>query len=148
MTEGLPEPNVFHQATVILNGISTLLLVAGYAAIRRGRRIMHQRLMTGALVSSAAFLAVYLYNHALHGSTPYPLKSDWSYRAYLVVLLPHIVLAALMVPFILRGVWLAWRGRFEAHRLLMRWVWPVWLYVSITGVLVYGMLYTLPSLRV
>lgn len=132
--------------TVTLNAISTLLLIAGYAAIRRGRRTWHIRIMLGALVSSALFLAVYLYGHSLNGSTRYPFR-DWTYGLYLLVLIPHIILATLMVPFILRGVYLGGRQWFDRHARLMRYVWPVWLYVSVTGILIYVMLYILPGWR-
>ena len=142
----LPTPSALATVTVGLNALSTILLLAGYRAIRGGNRFRHARLMVGALIASTAFLAVYLVNHGLHGSTRYPLK-DWTYTLYLVILIPHIILATLMVPFILRGVYLAWRQRFEHHARLMQWVWPVWLYVSVTGVLVYLMLYVLPGMR-
>ena len=147
MHDALPTPNLLHIISTSLNACSTILLLAGYVAIRKGNRAVHQRIMLGALTSSAVFLVVYLYNHAQNGSTHYPLPDDWTYRLYLAVLLPHILLAALMVPFILRGVWLAWKARWSDHARLMRFVWPVWLYVSATGVLVFWMLYALPGLR-
>ena len=142
----LPAPTLGPVLTVSLNALSTLLLVAGYVAVRRRRITFHKWAMTSALASSAAFLAVYLGHHYLHGSTRYPFR-DWTYVIYLVILLPHIVLAALMVPFIVRGVWLAWAARFDAHARLMRRVWPVWVYVSLTGVAVYLMLYVMPRWR-
>lgn len=85
----------------------------------RPTRRRHRRIMLGALATSAAFLAVYLTHHALSGSTHYPFR-DWTYTAYLLILIPHSILAGLMVPFILRGVWLAWQARFDAHKRLMR----------------------------
>ncbi len=147
MPEPLPSPNILHIVTTLLNAVSALLLLAGYVAIKKGKRTRHRKIMISALLSSAAFLCVYLYNHGQNGSTHYPLPDDWSYPVYLAVLLPHILLAALMVPFILRGVWLAWKSQWTAHARLMRFVWPVWLYVSVTGVLVFWMLYVLPGLR-
>ncbi|MCE9616260.1 MAG: DUF420 domain-containing protein [Lentisphaerae bacterium] len=146
MDPALPIPGLGPNTTVALNALSTVLLIAGYRAIRGGRRDTHRRLMIGALASSAAFLAVYLTHHALHGSTRFPFH-DWTRTVYMLVLIPHTILAAAIVPFILRGVWLAWRARFDDHKRLMRWVWPVWLYVSATGILVYLMLYILPHLR-
>lgn len=142
----LPAPSLGPNLTVSLNALSTVLLVCGYLAIRRGNRDLHKRIMLAALISSTAFLTVYLVHHAMHGSTHYPFK-DWTYTAYLLVLIPHVILATLVVPFVLRGVWLAWRQRFDKHAALMRYVWPVWLYVSVTGVLVYLMLYIFPSWR-
>ena len=146
MNPTLPVAGWGPQTTVTLNTLSTILLLAGYWAIRTGRRELHRRLMLAALVSSAAFLTVYLSYHALHGRTLYPFH-DWTRTAYLLVLIPHTILAGVIVPFILWGVALAWRARFEAHRRLMRWVWPAWVYVSVTGVLVYLMLYVWPHAR-
>ncbi|MDA1043698.1 MAG: DUF420 domain-containing protein [Verrucomicrobia bacterium] len=147
MTEALPVPNLLHIISTVLNATSTVLLLAGYVAIKKGKRTVHRNIMLCALMSSAIFLCVYLYNHGRNGSTHYPLSDDWTYPVYLAVLLPHILLAALMVPFILRGVWLAWKSRWAEHARLMRVVWPVWLYVSVTGVLVVGMRDVLPGLR-
>ena len=142
----LPSPSLGPNLTVSLNALSTILLITGYVAIRWKKITFHKWTMISALVSSTAFLAVYLGHHYLHGSTPYPFR-DWSYTVYLVILVPHIILATLMVPFIIRGVWLAWTERFDVHARLMRKVWPVWLYVSMTGVVVYLMLYILPHWR-
>lgn len=142
----LPVPGLGPNLTVTLNAISTLLLILGYRAIRQKRREVHMRIMIAALISSTAFLAVYLTNHAINGSTPYPLH-DWTRALYFGILIPHVILAAAMVPFILGGVWLAWHQRFDRHARLMRWVWPVWLYVSVTGIVVYLMLYILPHCR-
>jgi uncharacterized membrane protein YozB (DUF420 family) len=125
-----------------LNGISTVLLVLGYVYIRKGRRDIHMRYMIAALVSSAAFLTTYLIYHYYVGSVPYP-KFDWTRPIYFAILIPHVILAGLMTPFIITGVIFAIRRRFEKHRRLMRWVWPVWVFVSITGVIVYLMLYKL-----
>lgn len=125
-----------------LNGVSTVLLIFGYVYIRKGRRDVHMRFMIGALVSSAAFLTTYLIYHYHAGSVPYP-KFDWTRPLYFSILIPHVILAGLMTPFILTGVIFAARRRFDRHRRLMRWVWPVWLFVSITGVIVYLMLYKL-----
>jgi len=142
----LPTPSLGPNLTVSLNALSTILLITGYIAIRCKRITFHKWAMTSALVSSTAFLAVYVGHHYLHGSTRYPLR-DWTYVIYLLVLIPHIILATLMVPFIIRGVWLAWTDRFDLHARLMRKVWPVWIYVSVTGVVVYVMLYILPGQR-
>lgn len=131
---------------VSLNAAAGVFLVAGYRAIRRRDIDAHRRRMLGALGCSALFLASYLTYHTLGEETRYAYR-DWTRPVYFAVLIPHVILATLMVPFILRGVWLAWRGRFPGHARLMRYVFPVWLYVSVTGVLVYLMLYTQPLLR-
>jgi uncharacterized membrane protein YozB (DUF420 family) len=123
-----------------LNLISAVLLTFGYVNIRRGKQDIHRRFMIAALISSALFLISYLIYHYQAGSVPYPYE-DWTRTVYLIVLIPHIVLAAVMVPFILLMVWWAFRQRFDRHRRLARWVWPVWMYVSVSGVTVYLMLY-------
>ncbi|MDA0577387.1 MAG: DUF420 domain-containing protein [Verrucomicrobia bacterium] len=146
MNPDYPIPSLGPNLTVALNGLTTLLLIIGYRAIRRKDRETHKRIMLGALASSTVFLAVYLTNHAINGSTRYPLH-DWTRPLYFWVLIPHTILAALIVPFVLRGVWLAWRERFQQHGRLMRWVWPTWMYVSVTGILVYLMLYIFPHWR-
>ncbi len=128
-----------------LNGLSTLLLVAGYVAIRRGRRAVHQRCMLAACVTSTLFLASYLtYHFGVALVTRYP-HHDWTRPLYLLVLATHVVLAALLGPFVLVVLWRASHERFEAHRRLARWVWPAWLYVSVTGVVIYAMLYLRPA---
>jgi uncharacterized membrane protein YozB (DUF420 family) len=98
--------------------------------------------MIAALSVSALFLTCYLIYHAEVGSVPYPYH-DWTRPLYFAILVPHVILAVLMVPFILITVWLAWRERFSTHRRLAKFVWPVWLFVSISGVVIYLMLYWL-----
>ena len=125
----------------LLNSTSMVLLSLGWLAIkRRGRRDAHRNWMIAALASSALFLVSYLIYHAQAGSTPYP-HHDWTRPLYFLVLVPHILLAALMVPFILAAVLFAFQGRFGAHTRITRWLWPVWMYVSISGVAIYLMLY-------
>jgi putative membrane protein len=123
-----------------LNALSMVLLTLGWRAIKRGRRTAHRNWMIAALASSAVFLASYLVYHARVGSTPYPYQ-DWTRPVYFGVLVPHILLAGLMAPFILAAVALAWRARFAAHARITRWLWPVWMYVSVSGVAIYLMLY-------
>ena len=127
-----------------LNGTSAVLLLAGLAAIKSGRRVAHERLMISALVVSAAFLASYLYYHGVvervRGPTPFR-GTGFSRPAYLAMLASHVVLAVAVVPLALRTVFLARRGRFDAHKRWAKVTFPIWLYVSITGVLVYLCLY-------
>ena len=127
----------------VLNGIATLLLVAGWVFIRRGDWRAHRAAMVAAFTTSAVFLVSYLVYHYLEGSRKY--AGPESLRpVYYTILLTHVVLAA-AVPFLaLRMFFLAWRGRWEAHRRLGRITMPVWLYVSVTGVVIYAMLYHLP----
>jgi uncharacterized membrane protein YozB (DUF420 family) len=124
-----------------LNGIAGVLLVLGLVAIRRGRRRVHQRLMTSAVAVSAVFLVSYLYYHLQAQAVTRFTETGWPRGLYYTILVSHIVLAA-TVPFLaLRTLYLAWRQRFDAHRRIARWTFPIWLYVSVTGVLVYFMLY-------
>lgn len=126
----------------VLNATATLLLLFGYWMIKRGRARWHARTMLSAFGVSVLFLACYLVYHALAGHVaftgPEPVR-----QVYLVILLSHIALAA-TVPF-LAGVtiYFGLRGRLTAHRKLARWTLPIWLYVSVTGVVIYVMLYQL-----
>ena len=126
----------------ILNSIAAILLTFGYMNIRRGRQETHKKFMIAALIVSAAFLTSYLIYHYSVPSTPYPYH-DWTRPLYFAILIPHVILAALMTPFILYIVYQAWRGNFVKHRRMARFVWPVWMFVSVTGVIVYLMLYRL-----
>jgi uncharacterized membrane protein YozB (DUF420 family) len=123
-----------------LNGIATVLLGSGYVAIKRGRKDLHKALMVSALVVSAAFLACYLIYHYHAGSKPFP-DLGWIKTVYLLILVPHIILAAVMVPMILKTFWHAFRGEWERHKKIARWTFPIWMYVSLTGVVIYLMLY-------
>lgn len=123
-----------------LNTLSAVLLGLGYRHIRRGDRQRHRQFMLAALASSGLFLTTYLVYHFQVGSVPYPLY-DWTRPLYFAILIPHVILAAVMGPFILVAVRRAWRGDYAGHRRLARWVWPVWMFVSFSGVAVYLMLY-------
>lgn len=126
----------------LLNSASALLLCAGYLAIRRGRRELHKRLMIGALLASVLFLVSYLVYHYSAGATRYA-RDDWTRPVYLAILLTHTVLAGVNVPLVVMTVVRAAKGRFEAHRRIARWTLLNWLYVSVTGVAIYLMLYRL-----
>jgi len=126
----------------LLNATSACLLAAGYIAVRRGRRGRHRSLMTAALVSSTLFLASYLTYHAHAGTTRFvgapPVRA-----VYLAILGTHTVLAVAIVPLVILAVARALRGEFARHRRVARWALPLWLYVSVTGVVIYLMLYHL-----
>ena len=123
-----------------LNCLSAVLLLLGFVRIRQGRRRQHQQFMVAAVITSALFLASYLVYHATVGSVPYPLQ-DWTRTLYLAILVPHIILATLMVPAIVVALYHAVRRQFGRHARLTRWVWPVWMFVSVSGVIIYWMLY-------
>ncbi len=124
----------------MLNAITTALLIAGGIRIKRGDENGHRRLMMMALLTSALFLISYTIYHANAGSVPYPFY-DWTRPVYFAVLIPHVILAAVQIPFIIVLVTFALRSRFDQHRQLARFAWPVWILVSVTGVVIYLMLY-------
>jgi putative membrane protein len=125
-----------------LNAAAALLLVVGYWLIRQGRREAHRRVMLTAFACSILFLTSYLVYHANVGSVRFQ-GTGLIRTVYLSILLTHTVLAAL-VPFLAAfTLGLAWKGRFDRHRRLARWTLPIWLYVSVTGVVIYWMLYQL-----
>ena len=137
--ENLPSVNA------TLNGTSALLLLAGYAAIR-GRKIgIHKTCMLTALAVSAVFLASYLYYHfVVRGGKPTAFMGEGAVRVvYFAVLGSHTLLAALTAPLAVITAYFGIRDRLEKHRRIARWTLPIWLYVSITGVVVYWMLYHL-----
>jgi uncharacterized membrane protein YozB (DUF420 family) len=126
-----------------LNATAAVLLVLGLLSIKAGRRERHARLMVAAFVVSSLFLACYLYYHfAIARGRPTRFHGTGLARtAYLVLLTSHTLLAMVNLPMVLRTLWLAHRERWSSHRRLARWTFPVWLYVSVTGVLVYFVLY-------
>ena len=123
-----------------LNGIATVLLVTGYVCIRRGRRDAHRRAMLAAFATSVLFLISYVIYHAQAGSRPFtgqgPIRT-----VYFTILISHIILAALTPVLAGLTLWRGLQGRFDRHMRLARWTLPIWLYVSVTGVAVYWMLY-------
>lgn len=125
-----------------LNGTCALLLVLGRMAIARGDRDVHRRLMTAAFATSTVFLVSYVIRFLTTGSHKYP--GDGADKVvYLLVLFSHMVLAVVLVPLVLRALQLALRGDFARHVRVVKWGWPIWMYVSVTGVIVYFMLYHL-----
>jgi putative membrane protein len=137
---GLPWREAHPAINAMLNGTSAVFLVAGWIAIRRRRIELHRACMVSAVVTSGLFLASYLARFATTGAHRYP-GSGWDKTLYLVVLATHSLLAAVVVPLVLRSIWLAWKDRRAAHRRIARWTMPIWIYVSFTGVAVYVLLY-------
>lgn len=126
-----------------LNFTSGVLLFCGWLAIKRGDRELHRKLMLSALLVSALFLVSYVIRFVGKGGTTHFPDVGWIRTVYLGILLTHTILAA-VVPFLaLRTVFLAWKERWDAHRKLARITFPIWIYVSVTGVVIYGMLYHL-----
>lgn len=123
-----------------LNALATLLLIYGYRLIRSGQREQHKKVMLSAFATSIVFLVCYLVYHYEVGSVPYP-KHDWTRPLYFGILITHVILAA-TVPFLaIATLWRAFQERFDKHRKIAKIAFPIWLYVSITGVIVYLMLY-------
>ena len=116
--------------------------MTGYFFIRRKRVAAHKACMVSAFVVSALFLASYVYYHVHHGSTPFPGRG-WVRGVYFAILIPHVILAAAILPLALVTLYRAWKKDFERHRRLARWTLPVWLFVSVSGVVIYWMLYRL-----
>jgi putative membrane protein len=123
-----------------LNAVAATLLMFGYIAIKQKKEELHKKLMISALVVSAAFLTSYLIYHYHVPSKKFP-ELGWIKTVYLMILIPHIILAAAMVPMILKTFWHAFRNEREKHRKIARITFPIWMYVSVTGVVVYFMLY-------
>lgn len=123
-----------------LNSISGVLLLSGYIAIKKNKRDLHRNLMISALVVSAAFLTSYLIYHFHVPSKKFP-DLGWIKTVYFLILFPHIILAAVMVPMILKTFWHAYKQEWEKHKKIARITFPIWMYVSVTGVIVYMMLY-------
>jgi putative membrane protein len=126
----------------ILNGTSAVFLLTGYVFIRRGRATAHKRCMISALICSAAFLTSYVIYHAAAGSRPFP-GMGFVRVAYFAILITHVVLAVTILPLALMTATRGLRSQFDRHVRIARWTLPLWLYVSITGVIIYLMLYQL-----
>ena len=129
-----------------LNSLAAVLLIAGYIFIKRQNKTAHRNCMIGALLSSTVFLVCYVYYHysmqKLHGEAHTRfLKPEWFRPIYLAILFTHLICAIAIVPLVLMTLSRAIKARFELHKKIARWTWPIWMYVSITGVLIYFLLY-------
>lgn len=122
-----------------LNSVSTVLLVSGWVAIRRGNRRLHPYLMVGAVACSVLFLIGYVAYHYVHGDTKFA-GTGAVRTVYLAILASHVLLSMLVPPLVGVTLWFAARRRFPRHRRLARWLLPIWLYVSVTGVIIFFML--------
>lgn len=129
----LPALNAF------LNSVSTLLILSGYVAIRKKRYKVHMRFMLTAFITSSLFLISYLVYHHYVGDTPFP-GQGFIRPIYFTILISHIILSAFVVPLVLTSYYFAFSGKFKTHRKVSKWTFPIWLYVSVTGVIIYFML--------
>jgi len=124
-----------------LNGLSAVLLAAGFIAIKTGRKIAHRNCMIAAFCTSAVFLVCYLTYHITVKTVTHFVDPAWFRPYYLTLLATHTILAAAIVPMILITLHRARKEQFEAHKKIARWTWPLWMYVSVTGVVIYLLLY-------
>ena len=131
---------VFPVINAALNGTSAVLLVTAHEMIRRGRMAAHRALMLTAVGTSSLFLISYVYYH-WHVGHVFFRGQGWSRPIYFTILISHTILAAAIVPLVIITLTLALRGRFDRHKAIARWTYPIWLYVSVTGVVIYLMLY-------
>jgi uncharacterized membrane protein YozB (DUF420 family) len=138
--------SIFPKINASLNGCSAVLLVIGRVLIARGKMAAHRAAMIAAFVTSSLFLACYLYYHwPGHGGIVYFRGTGWLRTLYLSILYSHIILAIVIVPMVLITLTRGLRGQFDRHRAIARWTFPLWLYVSVTGVIVYLMLFQMPA---
>lgn len=132
----------FPTINACLNGFAGVMLLFGWRAIKANQRERHRRFMIAAVVSSALFLCSYVTYHVLKEGVVTRYEGEGILRlVYFSILLTHTPLAVLIVPFVIRAVWLALKGEDKRHARITRWLLPVWLYVSVTGVVIYLMLY-------
>jgi putative membrane protein len=124
----------------VLNSLSATFLLIGYAFIKQDRQAAHRNCMIGALICSTLFLTSYLIYHYNAGRTGFK-DPAWFRPIYLVILLTHTILAVVIVPMVMMTVSRAIKRRYELHKKISRWTWPLWMYVSVTGVLIYFLLY-------
>jgi len=139
----MDDPTLFPPLNAALNGLAGVMLVMGMLQIKAGNETAHKRFMFAALACSVAFLGSYLFYHGYFGISVKYQGADWGRTPYLAMLLSHTVLAAL-VPFLaLRTAYLGIKDRRAAHKKWAKWTLPIWLFVSVTGVMVYLVLYVL-----
>ena len=136
----MADKTIFPVINASLNGTSAVLIATGRGLIRRGNMVAHRACMIAAVVCSSGFLASYLWYHAHVGSVRF--QGQGIVRpVYFAILISHTLLAAVVVPLVIVTLARGLRARFDRHRAIARWTYPVWLYVSVTGVVIYVMLY-------
>ena len=134
--------SLFPALNATLNGTSAVLIATGRVLIGRGKVAAHRAFMIAAVVSSSAFLVCYLWYHAHAGVGSVRFQGQGVVRpVYFAILISHTLLAALVVPLVIVTLVRGLRARFDRHRAIARWAYPIWLYVSVTGVVIYVMLY-------
>lgn len=124
----------------IINGTVSVLLIWAFVAVKNKKYVLHKNIMLTAIVLSVLFLVSYIGHHLLAPETKYGGAHDWLFFVYLFILITHIALATIILPFILYTAYRSLSGEYAKHKKLARYTWPLWLYVSITGVLVYWLI--------
>jgi uncharacterized membrane protein YozB (DUF420 family) len=136
--------SIFPKINATLNGSSAVLLVVGHRLIMRGKMAAHRAVMLAAFTTSTLFLISYLYYHwPHHGGVIYFHGTGWWRPVYFTILVSHTILAVVIVPMVIMSLSRGLREQFDRHRAIARWTYPLWLYVSVTGVIVYFMLFQL-----
>lgn len=130
----------FPALNATLNGTSAMLLLTGRGLIRRGRVAAHRACMIAAVIASALFLVCYLFFHYKVGNIRF-LGEGWARPVYFAILISHVTLAIVIVPLAIITLSRGLKARYDKHRAIARWTWPLWMYVSVTGVIVYLLLY-------
>jgi putative membrane protein len=128
------------HVNAVLNSISTVLLLIGFILIKSGRKEAHRKVMTAAIVVSAVFLVSYLTYHFTAPIFVFP-GTGWAVPAYYTLLISHVVMATIVSPMVIVTAWRAYHGQFDRHKAIARWTWPVWMFVTTSGVAVYAVLY-------
>lgn len=141
----VPDVSTLPVLNALLNATSAVLLLAGYLFIRQRKVTAHKACMLTAFGVSSLFLVSYVIYHYHAGSKPFQ-GQGWMRVLYFLLLISHLTLATLIIPLALTTIYRAWRGQFARHMRIARWTLPLWLYVSVTGVVVYWMLYHLGRL--
>ncbi|MBT4740483.1 MAG: DUF420 domain-containing protein [Rhodospirillaceae bacterium] len=131
---------VLPHINAVLNSISTVLLLIGFVLIKTGRKEAHRKVMISAIMVSAVFLVSYLAYHFTAPIFVFP-GTGWAIPAYYTLLISHVVLATVVSPMVVVTAWRAFHGQFDRHKAIARWTWPVWMFVSVSGVAVYAILY-------
>ena len=123
----------------LLNSASTVFILSGFVAIKKKKYVTHMKLMLTAFITSSLFLISYLVYHNFVGHTPFP-GEGWIRPVYFTILISHIILSAFVVPLVLTSYYFAFSGKFKTHRKVSMWTFPIWLYVSVTGVVIFFIL--------
>ncbi|MEQ8510059.1 MAG: DUF420 domain-containing protein [Rhodospirillaceae bacterium] len=131
---------VLPHINATLNGISTILLLIGFVLIKMGHKDAHRKAMISAIVVSAVFLVSYLTYHFTAPIFVFP-GTGWAVPAYYALLISHVILATVVTPMVVVTAWWALHGQFDKHKRLARWTWPVWIFVTTSGIAVYAILY-------